>query len=108
MMGGNMHGSWLGFVRKMGVAATIFLLLFGVVISSCEGSHCRTDDDCSGDLYCRGPNQPNACGIPPRELCASDTDCSMGMVCHALYDPCSTDNIGSECNPPCTANGCGP
>jgi len=103
-----------GTARRWGLFVVILL---GAAMISCEGGgvlgggdgdSCRTDDDCSGDLYCAGPNQPNACGIPPRELCASDADCAMGMVCHAVYDPCSADNIGSECNAPCTANSCGP
>jgi hypothetical protein len=79
----------------------------GGILGGDVGDSCRTKDDCDSDLYCRGPNQPNVCGIPPRERCASDTDCPMGTVCHAVYDGCSPDGIGSECMPPCTAMSCG-
>jgi hypothetical protein len=100
-------------------AALSFLTIFLIALcSSCEGGggitgggegdSCRKDDDCNSDLYCFGPNRPNVCGIPPRELCSSDMDCAMGTVCHAIGDSCSPDGIGSECNAPCTADSCGP
>lgn len=106
-------------VKKSKALAAIVVLLLGVGIAACEGGggggvfgggvgdSCRVNDDCRDDLYCRGPNQPNVCGIPPRELCASDADCPMGAVCHAVLDSCSPDGIGSECLAPCTANSCG-
>lgn len=95
--------------------AIAFCLLLGFALSSCEGGgvfgggdgdSCRVKDDCDSDFYCRGPNQPTVCGVPPRDFCASDPDCPMGTVCHAIFDGCSTDAIGSECNQPCTANNC--
>jgi hypothetical protein len=104
-----MNGNSRGF-------ALMFVFLFGVGMASCEGGgiigggdgdSCRTTDDCNGDLYCRGPNATNVCGIPPQEFCASDPDCPMGTVCHAVWDGCSSDAVGSECNPPCMATGCG-
>lgn len=102
------------------------MMLLGAGIASCDGGGasggtsgtsgtsgggvgdaCRTNDDCGGELYCRGPNQPNACGVPPRELCASDADCLMGTVCHTIVDSCSSDGLGSECQASCTATNCG-
>jgi hypothetical protein len=87
------------------------LLLAAVALlagsSGCSGSSCRSSKECAGDLYCAGPNDPPACGIPPRQLCATDADCSAGDVCHAIQDPCSPDGVGSECRPPCTAVSCG-
>jgi hypothetical protein len=113
-----MNGYSNGISLKARAIGSTFLLLLAVGISSCGGGNgasgggngdsCRTNDDCSGDLYCRGPNQPNVCGIPAREFCASDADCPMGDLCYAISDVCSSDGIGSECNAPCTANNCGP
>jgi hypothetical protein len=97
-------------VCKSKTAALMFVLLFEVVISSCDGGvgdSCRTNEDCGSDLYCFGPNRPNVCGIGGREQCWTDTDCPMGTFCHAVWDGCSPDGIGSECRPPCTAANCG-
>ncbi len=103
--------------KMSSILRVTIVFLFGIAIASCEGGgvlgggdgdSCRAKDDCDSDLYCRGPNQPNVCGVPPREFCASDPDCPMGTVCHAIWDGCSSDAIGSECNPPCTSNSCGP
>jgi len=98
--------------------SALILLIGGItMVSSCEGGgvlgggngdECRSEADCDSDLYCFGPNRPNVCGIPPREDCSADTDCPMGAVCHAIYDACSSDGIGSECKPLCTVDNCGP
>lgn len=91
--------------------ALLVVSLLGVWVTSCtggDGDSCITNDDCKSGYYCRGPNQANACGIPPREQCASDTDCPMGTVCHAIVDSCSEDGVGSECLPACMGNSCGP
>ncbi|HRI70070.1 MAG TPA: hypothetical protein PK156_37830 [Polyangium sp.] len=105
--------------RTTNLWALLSIVLLGLTIASCEGGggggilgggegdSCTENSDCNSGYYCRGPNQPNACGIPPREFCASDTDCSMGTVCHVIFDSCSSDGLGSECLPPCTAMSCG-
>jgi hypothetical protein len=100
----------LSQVSRFGISLLVTLSVFGFVMSSCgsDGASCSENAECSDGYYCRGPNHPNACGIPPREICASDTDCPMGTVCHAVYDSCSPDNLGSECFPPCTTSSCGP
>ncbi len=105
-------------MSKSRIAAMILVLFVLVMGSSCEGGgilggddgdSCRNDTDCGTDLYCYGPNLGNVCGMPPREFCATDTDCFMNGVCHAVWDGCSTDSIGSECKPPCIDDmGCGP
>ena len=64
------------------------------------GAPCHGGGDCSADLACAGVNDPQVCGIPPREGCATDADCG-GDRCHAVDDPCSPDGIGSECRPAC-------
>jgi len=87
-----------------------FLLL--VIAVGCGGgggidSDCRETTDCSGDLYCAGPNDPPVCGIAPRQECAADVDCP-GARCHAIDDSCSRDGIGSQCGPGCVGDGeCG-
>lgn len=71
------------------------------------GDACRAHADCDDELYCKGPSEPQVCGIPPREGCADDSECG-GERCHAIFDPCSPDGQGSECGPPCAgALGCG-
>jgi hypothetical protein len=111
-----MNTKWI-VAQTSRMYALFFVFSLGAGIAACsgggvlgggDGDACRTDDDCSGDLYCRGPNQPNVCGVPPRELCVTDMDCPMGTLCHSIWDGCSTDAIGSECKPPCTADNCGP
>lgn len=101
---------------KASVCAWFVVGLMGIGVVSCDGGgilgggngdSCRSNDDCGSDLYCFGPNRSNVCGIPPQEQCATDTDCFMGTVCHAIWDACSSDAIGSQCNPPCTADNCG-
>lgn len=101
---------------KANVCAWFVVALTGIGVVSCDGGgilgggsgdSCRSNDDCGSDLYCFGPNRPNVCGIPPREFCASNADCPMGDVCQAIFDSCSQDGLGSECNVPCNANSCG-
>jgi hypothetical protein len=78
------------------------------VFAGCSGTvgdSCRDESDCRGDLYCRGPDDGPACGIGPREQCASDADC-IDSVCHAVADYCSADGIGSECGTPCSEVAC--
>lgn len=100
---------------KASVYAWFVIALMGIGAASCEGGgvlgggngdSCRSNDDCGSDLYCFGPNRSNVCGIPPRELCASNADCPMGTVCQIIFDSCSQDGFGSECLPPCTVNSC--
>jgi hypothetical protein len=95
-------------VRRRRRAALCGLL----ALSGCDGSvapggGCRAHKDCLSGYYCAGPNDRNACGIPPREQCADDAGC-VGQRCHAISDPCSPDGVGSECRGPCTAASCGP
>jgi hypothetical protein len=71
------------------------------------GDTCTSSADCGGDLFCRGPDEPQVCGIPPREDCAVDQDCGGGLVCHAIFDPCSADGQGSMCDVACDPGGCG-
>ncbi|UQA54736.1 Dickkopf N-terminal cysteine-rich domain-containing protein [Polyangium aurulentum] len=85
-------------------------LAAATLLAACSagaGDACRSDDECASDLYCAGPNDPNVCGIPPREGCATDADCFGGAVCHVVGDVCSPDGMGSECGPPCDASNCG-
>jgi len=72
------------------------------------GDSCTSSDGCGGELFCRGPDEPNVCGIPPREDCGSSADCGPGSFCHAIYDTCSADEQGSECGPACSAGTCNP
>lgn len=72
-----------------------------------EGSECRATRECRDPLECAGPDEPQVCGIPARELCNSDADCLDGTPCHAIADPCSADGVGSECLPSCNEGGCG-
>lgn len=94
-----------------------FLVLVGFVwIPACSddpktltgepGDACRQGAECQPDLVCLGVNYSVGCGIPPRELCALDTDCPMGNVCHAILDSCSSDGLGSLCAPPCPMTTC--
>jgi hypothetical protein len=69
-----------------------------------KGDACRTSDDCSGGLVCIGPNDPPQCGIAPKQECATNAACSSGSVCHAIYDTCSADGGGSQCDAPCTGD----
>src|SRR5262245_23977964 len=62
-----------------------------------EGDPCSSHDDCSGELYCSGPDDPAICGAAPQEDCATDADCLDGDVCHAIQDFCSPDGVGSQC-----------
>jgi hypothetical protein len=83
-----------------------------VVLSACggdpssgsDGSECRMPGDCDVGLACAGPNDPQACGIPPREGCAADADCTAADRCHVVADPCSPDGFGSECRPACSGD----
>jgi len=90
-------------------AALVFVFWLGTWITSCvggDGASCTSNDECQSGYYCRGPNQANACGIAPREQCAFDMDCPMGTVCHAIYDSCSPDGVGSECKASCSSISC--
>lgn len=93
-------------IRMLLPAAAIALL------AGCDGADvgdsCAARDDCASDQYCAGPDEPQVCGIPPREDCASDADCGPDQACHAISDVCSSDGQGSTCGPPCTANSCNP
>jgi hypothetical protein len=73
------------------------------------GAPCHGGTECAAELDCAGVNDPQVCGIPPREGCASDADCGADR-CHAIDDPCSPDGIGSECRSPCDVidGSCGP
>lgn len=98
----------------------VYLWFFALValVSSCAdafksvsgevGDACHQSDECQAGLSCIGANFWLGCGIPPRELCAQDSDCPMGTVCHAIKDSCSHDGWGSECAPPCPMNSCPP
>ena len=90
----------------MACACTLLLALSGC--GGCEGSDCRNSGDCAGSLECSGPSEPQVCGIGPNEQCGDDTSCGPDAVCHARYDVCSPDNVGSECGTPCTDGQCGP
>lgn len=96
---------------KIGALFVVFLL--GSWITSCIGGpggsdgSCDVNDDCDSGYYCRGPNHPNACGVPPREACVWDADCAIGLTCHTINDSCSPDGFGSECTTPCTTATCG-
>jgi len=69
------------------------------------GSDCRSSADCGDGLGCSGAGDPQVCGIAPREACATDLDCSpTNDRCHAIFDSCSFDGIGSECRAACTAD----
>ena len=75
-----------------------------LVVAACSGGEadeCRSTADCSGELECAGVNGGPVCGIAPLEQCSSDLDCSGGTVCHATFDPCSADQVGSSCGEPC-------
>lgn len=95
--------AWIGV---FGLALTMASCDGGGPFSGGNGDSCRTSDECNSGFYCRGPNAPHVCGIPPHELCASDADCAMGTFCHAVFDACSQDSLGSECKPACTADNC--
>ena len=89
-------------------------LLVLLVLASCGGSGngvnspCASRDDCNEGLGCMGPNDRQACGIPPREECMTDAQCTGGDRCHAINDACSADGVGSECKLACTGDGaCG-
>lgn len=81
-------------------------LLLGCLGDADVGDSCTARADCADDQYCAGPNDPNVCGIGPREDCASDADCGPDLACHAIYDACSADEQGSECGPSCTPGSC--
>jgi len=76
-------------------------LSLGVGCVGFEGNECQSDDECRSGLYCRGPNQDPACGIPVRTDCGDDSGC-FNAVCHAVYDVCSPTGMGSACDFSCT------
>jgi hypothetical protein len=69
-----------------------------------DGS-CQSRDECGGGSLCFGPDEP-FCGAHPLEDCDSDEQCPDG-VCHAIFDGCSADGIGSTCGAACTSESCG-
>lgn len=94
------------------------LVTAAVLLTGCPGTGgggadgggtggCRAHKECRSGYYCAGPNERRACGVPPREQCASSTDCGAGGVCHAISDGCSPDGVGSMCGTDCTAMSCG-
>ena len=85
-------------------------LVVSLALAGCgfEGTSCSDHDECNGDLFCAGPNDPQVCGIPGMEFCTGDQDCDPSQRCFATPDPCSPDGIGSECSAPCEAGGCYP
>jgi hypothetical protein len=72
------------------------------------GRGCRDHKECRSGYYCAGPNDRMGCGVPPREQCGDSSECGAGAVCHAMWDGCSPDGVGSQCGPDCTAMSCGP
>jgi hypothetical protein len=77
----------------------------GGMSSGGEGSECRAAGDCDLGLACAGPNDPQPCGVPPREACAGDANCTAaGDRCHVIADSCSPDGFGSECRPACSGD----
>lgn len=92
--------------RVLSVIAVLQLLLCAAC-SGGPGSSCRSSGECTSGLACAGPDDPHACGIPPRQGCAATSDCQ-GEVCSAIYDPCSPTGVGSECRPRCSGGSCAP
>ncbi len=91
-------------IRVRYLAATWLLVAAcggGVGGAGGENDECRSTADCDGELECAGVNDGPACGIPPMEQCSSDLDCNGGTVCHATFDACSADQVGSRCAEPC-------
>ena len=86
----------------------LLTLLWGSSLAcSLEGGECRSSSDCAGSLECDGPSEPQVCGIPGNRQCSTDAECDPSMRCSAIYDPCSAEQIGSECRVPCTEDtGC--
>jgi hypothetical protein len=67
-----------------------------------NGDECRSTSECGDELACAGVNDGPVCGIPPTEECRTDDDCpDDGSLCHAVFDPCSRDFVGSRCQAPC-------
>jgi hypothetical protein len=79
------------------------IVLVGCGTSGDVGSSCHTGADCAQGLGCAGPDDGPVCGIGPMQQCASDNDCP-GARCHAVFDACSADGIGSMCGPACTSD----
>ena len=88
--------------KILGVALIVSIVPLGC--GGDVGSSCRSTSDCSGDLECSGPSEPQVCGIGPQEGCMTDADCGTGMVCHAIADGCSPDGVGARCDAPCTTD----
>lgn len=72
-----------------------------------SGADCTSNADCISGKECFGPNEPQVCGIAPQEGCASDDDCVPNGICHAIFDGCSLDGVGSECRDACMGDSCG-
>lgn len=89
----------------------ISIAIAAAALAACDGtpgSDCHAQADCDDGLGCAGPNDPQACGIPPRQGCADDSQCTGGDRCQVIFDACSPDGFGSECRSPCTGEGsCG-
>lgn len=88
----------------------ILTLAIAAATGACDGTPvepCHTADDCASGLSCAGPNDRQVCGVPPREQCTDDSQCTGGDRCHVVLDACSPDGFGSECRSPCTETTCG-
>ncbi len=75
-------------------------LLVQACVDGQAGDACSSSSDCASGLGCAGPDDPPVCGIPARRECVAGT-CLAGDRCHAIFDPCSPNGIGSECGAPC-------
>jgi len=73
---------------------------------------CRTNAECADSasefgMVCASPHDPNACGIPPMDVCENNAQCvgmgpaGLDLICHAYEDSCSPDGIGSNCDESC-------
>ncbi|TNE86902.1 MAG: hypothetical protein EP330_20045 [Deltaproteobacteria bacterium] len=80
------------------------ILALLVLLAGCGNApridNCGGDDECRNGEYCAAPNDPAVCGIPPQEACGGDSDCTEGS-CHAIFDSCSPDQVGSTCDAAC-------
>jgi hypothetical protein len=85
----------------------VFLLLAVACGGTKEGEVCSLDEECASGLYCAAPNDPASCTIPSREECDDASECSDG-ACHAVFDSCSDDTVGSACGADCAVEGCSP
>jgi hypothetical protein len=84
----------------------VLVCLLAACGSGTNSDSCHSQSDCATGYGCSGPDDGPVCGIAPEHGCASDEDCAMGEVCHAIYDSCSVSHVGSKCDAPCTATSC--